>query len=206
MMVMVVQNLTVKAWEAYYVQEVIPGIVPMRVNSKQLKTDRYLEEFRVREATATASTRATASQTTKATGTAVTAPRTYHAMPDEDGFRNINDLLLKDDLIENELDLTGGPPIDHPIDPGLCALLSALPNDPSNDYPTDTPTPPRKRGRGSGNKPRMTAKRKRETAEAAVGATDHGEDAADIATARSEAARPAEASKPKRAGKQASKR
>jgi hypothetical protein len=79
-------ELDSEAWEAYYVQEVIPGIVPMRVNSKQLKTDRYLEEFRAREATATASTRATASQTTKATGTAVTAPRTYHAMPDEDGF------------------------------------------------------------------------------------------------------------------------
>ena len=38
----------------------------------------------------------------------------------------------------------------------------------------------------------MTARRKRETAEAAAGATEHGEDAADIATARSEAARPAE--------------
>ena len=47
-------------------------------------------------------------------------------MPDEDGFRDINDLLLEDDLIENELDLTGGPPIDHPIDPRLRALPSAL--------------------------------------------------------------------------------
>ena len=123
-------------------------------------------------------------------------------MPDEDGFRDINDLLLEDDLIENELDLTGGPPIDYPIDP----CLRALPSAPSNDTPADTPAPPRKRGRGPGNKPRMTAKRKRETAEAAAGATEHGEHAADIATARSEAARPAEAPKPKRAGKQASKR
>lgn len=48
-------ELDSEAWEAYYVQEDIPGIVPMRVNSKQLKTDRYLEEFRAREATATAS-------------------------------------------------------------------------------------------------------------------------------------------------------
>ena len=46
-------------------------------------------------------------------------------MPDEDGFRDIND-LLEDDLIENELDLTGGPPIDHPIDPRLHAPPSAL--------------------------------------------------------------------------------
>jgi hypothetical protein len=52
----------------------------------------------------------------------------------------------------------------------------------------------------------MTAKRKHETAEAAAGATEHEEDATDIATARSEAARPAEAPKPKRDGKQASKR
>jgi len=48
-------ELDSEAWEAYYVQEDIPGIVPMRVNSKQLKTDGYLEEFRAREATATAS-------------------------------------------------------------------------------------------------------------------------------------------------------
>jgi hypothetical protein len=52
----------------------------------------------------------------------------------------------------------------------------------------------------------VTAKRKRETAEAAPGATEHGEDATDIVTARSEVARLAEAPKPKRAGKQASKR
>jgi len=123
------------------------------MNSKQLKTDRYLEEFRAREATATATTRATASQTTKAIGTAVTAPRTYHAMPDEDGFRGINDLLLEDDLIENELDLTGDPPIDHPIDPRLRALPSAPSNDPSNDTPTDTPAPPGKRGSGPGTNP-----------------------------------------------------
>ena len=110
--------------------------------------------------------------------------------------------LLEDDLIENELDLTGGPPIDHPIDPRLHALPSAS----SNDTPTDTPAPPRKRGRGPGNKLRVTAKRKRETAEAAAGATEHGEDAADILTARSEVARLAEDPKPKRAGKQASKR
>src|SRR4051794_16747318 len=83
---------------------------------------------------------------------------------------------------------------------------SAPLDNPWNDTPTDTPAPPRKHGRGPGNKPRMTAKRKRETTEAAAGATEHGEDAADIATARSEAARPAEAPKPKRAGKQASKR
>jgi hypothetical protein len=99
----------------------------------------------------------------------------------------------------------GGPPIDHPIDPRLRAPPSAPSNDPSNDTPTDTPAPPRKRGRGPGNKPRMTAKRNRETAEVAAGATEHGEDAADIAMARSEAARPAEAPKPKRTGKQASK-
>lgn len=84
-------------------------------------------------------------------------------MPDEDGFRDINDLLLENDLIENELDLTGGPPTDHPIDPRLRALLSAPSNGPSNDTPTDTPAPPRKRGHGPSNKPRMTAKRKRET-------------------------------------------
>jgi hypothetical protein len=113
---------------------------------------------------------------------------------------------LEDDLIKNELDLTGGPPIDHPIDPRLRALPLAPSNNPSNDTPIDTPAPPRKRGRGPGNKPWMKAKRKRETAEAAAGATEHGEDAADIATARSEAARSAEAPKPKRAGKQASKR
>jgi hypothetical protein len=94
-------------------------------------------------------------------------------MLNEDGFRDIND-LLEDDLIENELDLTGGPPIDHPIDPRLRALPSAPSNDPSNDTPTDTPAPPRKRGRGPGNKPRMTAKRERETAEAAAGTTEHG--------------------------------
>ena len=69
-------------------------------------------------------------------------------MPDEDGFCDINDLLLEEDLIENELDLTGGPPIDHAIDPRLRALRSAPSNDPSNDTPTDMPTPPRKRGRG----------------------------------------------------------
>jgi hypothetical protein len=176
------------------------------VSSKQLKTDRYLEEFRAREATAMASTRATASQTTKATVTAVTAPRTYHAMPDEDGFRDINDLLLEDDLIENELDLTGCPPIDHPIDPHLLALPSTPSNDPWNDTPTDTPAPPRKRDRGPDKKPQMTIKRKREAAEGAAGATERGEDAVDIATARSEAARPAEGHKPKRGGKQGSKR
>jgi len=52
----------------------------------------------------------------------------------------------------------------------------------------------------------MTAKRKREAAEAAAGAPEHGEDATDIAMARSKAAKPAETPKPKRAGKQASKR
>jgi hypothetical protein len=43
----------------------------------------------------------------------------------------------------------------------------------------------------------VTAKRKRETVEAAAGATEHGEDAADIAMARCEAARPAEGSQAK---------
>jgi hypothetical protein len=81
-------------------------------------------------------------------------------MPDEDGFRDINGLLLEDDLIENELDLTDGPPIDHPIDPRLLALPSAPSNDPSNDTPTDTPAPPRKRARGPGKKPRTTAERR----------------------------------------------
>jgi hypothetical protein len=80
-------------------------------------------------------------------------------MPDEDGFRDINDLLLEDDLIENELDLTGGPPIDHPIDPRPRALPLAPSNNPSNDTPAVTPAPPRKRGRGPGNKPRMTSAR-----------------------------------------------
>ena len=81
-----------ETWDAYCDQKSIPAIVPTRVNVKQLKTEKYLEEFRAREATAMVSTRATASQTTrtamatsqitKATVTAVTAPRTYHAMPD----------------------------------------------------------------------------------------------------------------------------
>lgn len=56
----------------------------------------------------------------------MTAPRTYYAMLNEDGFRDINDLLLEDDLIENELDLTGGPPIDHPIDPRLRTILRTI--------------------------------------------------------------------------------
>ena len=60
-------------------------------------------------------------------------------MPDEDEFRDINDLLLEDDLIENELDLTGCPPIDYPIDPRLIALPSVPSSYPWNDTPTDTP-------------------------------------------------------------------
>jgi hypothetical protein len=186
------------------------------VNDRQLKTKKYLEEFRAREATAMVSTRATASQTTrtamatsqitKATVTAVTAPRTYHAMPDEDGFRDINEVLLEDDLIGNELDLTGDPPINPPIDPRLLSLPSASSNDPSNNAPTDTPALSKKRGRGPNKKPRMTAKRKREPAEAAAGAAERGENAADIVSASSGATRLAEAPKPKRARKQAPKR
>jgi len=52
----------------------------------------------------------------------------------------------------------------------------------------------------------MTAKRKREPAEAAAGAAERGEDAADIVSASSGVTRPAEAPKPKRARKQAPKR
>ena len=52
----------------------------------------------------------------------------------------------------------------------------------------------------------MTAEHKREAAEAVVGATERGEDAADIAAADGEILRSAEAPKPKRARKQASKR
>jgi hypothetical protein len=38
--VTVVQNLTVKPGRPITFKKLIPGIVPMRVNSKQLKTDR----------------------------------------------------------------------------------------------------------------------------------------------------------------------
>ncbi|KAF7507723.1 hypothetical protein GJ744_010152 [Endocarpon pusillum] len=98
--------------------------------SRELETDRCLEEVRAREATATASTRARASHKTKTIVTALVVHCIYHAMPDENGFRHITDLLLEDDLIENELDLTDDPLIDHPIDPRPLALPSAPSNEP----------------------------------------------------------------------------
>src|SRR5205823_1878971 len=74
-----------------------------------------------------------------------------------------------------------------------------------------TPAPVRRRGRGGlitnlGWWLSANARLQKEAAAAARGATEHGEDAADRATARSEAVRSAEAPKSTRAGKQALKR
>jgi hypothetical protein len=155
-------ELDSESWEAYYLQEIIPGIVPKRMNTNQLKTEKGLEDFRARRAMATASRSPTVSQEV------VAATQTPHAMLDEDVFRNINELIVEDDLIENELGLTCGRPIGYSIDPNLVSVLSAPSNEPSNDTPTDALLPLRKGGRGSDDK-RTTAKQKGQTAEAAEG-------------------------------------
>ncbi len=63
---------------------------------------------------------------TEAVVTAVTAPRTYHAMLREDGFCDMNE-VLEDDPVGNELDLPGDPPINLPIDPRLLSRRRRLP-------------------------------------------------------------------------------
>lgn len=75
--------------EGVFRSKTIPGIVPTRVVSKELKKARYLEESRAREVKVMASTRPTVSHRTKATGTAVAAPWIYHATPDKDGLCDI---------------------------------------------------------------------------------------------------------------------